>query len=75
MKALVIILLVIIAALVATVVYLYLNRPKVVEISDTLPEKANRRNCWLKLQNEGKQYLRIVDGKVYLSIVDTRKKK
>lgn len=75
MKALVIILLVVIAALVAAVIYLYLNRPKVVEISDTLPDKANRRNCWLKLQNEGKPYLRIVDGKVYLSIVDTKKKK
>ena len=74
MKAIVIILLVIIAALIAAVIYLFAERHKIVEISDDLPASGNLRDCWLKLQNEGKPYLRIVDGKVYLSIVNTKKK-
>lgn len=69
MKTILIILLVIIAALLAAVIYLLVTRSKVVEISDDLPQNPRLRNCWLKLQNEGKQYLKIKDGKVYLKIV------
>ena len=75
MKTLLTLCLLIIAALVAAVVYLIVTRPKIVEICDTLPVKSSRKNCWLKLQNEGKPYLRIVDGKVYLSLVAIKKKK
>ena len=69
MKALVIVLIVVAALLVAAVCYLIATRPKVVEISDTLPQSKKKKDCWLKLQNEGKQYLRIKDGRVYLKIV------
>ena len=68
-KALLLILLLIIAALAAAVVYLLVTRPKVVEISDTVPASKKRKDCWLKLQNEGKPYLRIQDGHVYLKVV------
>lgn len=75
MKTALIILLILCAVLAGVVMYLLANRPKIVDICDDLPDKASRKNCWLKLQNEGKPYLRIVDGKVYLSLVDTKKKK
>lgn len=68
-KTLIIILIVAVALLVAAVCYLVLTRPKVVEISDTLPQSKKRKDCWLKLQNEGKQYLKLKDGKVYLKVV------
>ena len=68
-KALIIILAVAVALLIAAVCYLLVTRPKVVEISDTLPQSKKRKDCWLKLQNEGKQYLKIRDGKVFLKVV------
>ena len=43
--------------------------PKVVEISDELPEKINKRSLWLKLQNEGKNYVRTDEKRVYLKVV------
>lgn len=69
MKALVIVLIVVACLLAAAVCYLIATRPKVVEISDTLPQSKKKKDCWLKLQNEGKQYLKIKDGRVYLKIV------
>ena len=43
--------------------------PKVVEISDELPEKINKRSLWLKLQNEGKNFVRTDEKRVYLKVV------
>lgn len=68
-KALAIAFFVVTALLVAVICYLIATKPKVVEISDTLPQSKRRKDCWLKLQNEGKQYLKIKDGRVYLKIV------
>jgi len=69
MKALAITLFVAVVILLAVICYLIATRPKVVEISDTLPQSKRRKDCWLKLQNEGKQYLKIKDGRVYLKII------
>lgn len=69
MKALAITLFVAVVILLAVICYLIATRPKVVEISDTLPQSKRRKDCWLKLQNEGKQYLKLKDGRVYLKIV------
>jgi hypothetical protein len=68
-KALAIAFFVVTVLLVAVICYLIATRPKVVEISDTLPQSKRRKDCWLKLQNEGKQYLKIKDGRVYLKII------
>lgn len=43
--------------------------PKVIEISDDEPEIKNETNGWLKLQNEGKKYIKYENGKVKLKIV------
>lgn len=69
MKIAVIILLVLCALLAGAVMYLLSKKVDIVEISDDLPASGNLRDCWLKLQNEGKQYIKIEDGKVYLKIV------
>ena len=69
MKTLAIVFFVTVAILLAVICYLIATRPKVVEISDSLPQSKRRKDCWLKLQNEGKQYLKIKDGRVYLKIV------
>lgn len=74
MKTALIILLILCALLAGCVMYLLSKRVDVIEISDDLPEKASRKNCWLKLQNEGKQYLKIKDGKVSLKVVAIKKK-
>ena len=69
MKTFTIVLIITVAILLAVICYLIATRPKVVEISDSLPQSKRRKDCWLKLQNEGKQYLKIKDGRVYLKIV------
>ena len=43
--------------------------PKIVEISDDVPEIRNETNGWLKLQNEGKKYVKFENGKVKLKII------
>lgn len=43
--------------------------PKVIEISDDESEIKNETNGWLKLQNEGKKYIKYENGKVKLKIV------
>ena len=64
-----VLLLIIIACLLAVIVALLLSRPKIIEISDDAPASDRSRDAWLKLQNEGKDYVKIKDGKVYLRIV------
>lgn len=44
--------------------------PKVKTISDKAPEEVSPRNAWLKLQNEGKKYVKIENDTVYLKIVE-----
>ena len=68
-KALAIVFFVTVVVLLAVICYLIATRPNIVEISDDLPQSKKRKDCWLKLQNEGKQYLKIKDGKVYLKVV------
>ena len=43
--------------------------PKVIEISDNQPQSNLRKDAWLKLQNEGAEYILYEDGKVKLRIV------
>ena len=43
--------------------------PKVIEISDKQPQSNLRKDAWLKLQNEGAEYIRYEDGKIKLKIV------
>lgn len=43
--------------------------PKIVEIEDNMPEIKNETNGWLKLQNEGKKYVKFEDDHVKLKIV------
>lgn len=69
MKTALIILLLLCAILVGVIMYLLANRPQVVEISDDLPKTNKTKDYWLKLQNEGKQYVKVKDGKIYLKIV------
>lgn len=58
-----------IVILVAAIVIMAIKWPKVVEISDVAPDKDSPRNRWLKLQNEGKKYVRLENGVVKLKIV------
>ena len=60
---------VLLAVSVAANVVMWFNRPKVVEISDVLPEKNSAKNRWMKLQNEGKNYVRTDNERVYLKVV------
>ena len=60
---------ILLAVSIAANVVMWFNRPKVVEISDVLPEKDSAKNRWLQLQNEGKNYLRTDNGRVYLKVV------
>lgn len=59
----------IIVILVAIIVVMAIKWPKVVTISDEQPQSNLRKDAWLKLQNEGAEYLRYEDGKVFLKIV------
>ena len=43
--------------------------PKTIELTDVAPEEDSPKNRWLKLQNEGGEYVRLEDGKVKLKIV------
>lgn len=69
MKIALIILLLLCALLAGVVIYLLANRPEVVEISDDLPKTDKTKDYWLKLQNEGKKYVKVKDGRIYLKIV------
>lgn len=69
MKVALIILLLLCALLAGAVMYLLANRPEVIEISDNLPKTDKTKDYWLKLQNEGKKYVKVKDGKIYLKIV------
>ena len=62
-------LIIIIAVLVLVIVIMAIKWPKVVEISDNQPQSNLRKDAWLKLQNEGAEYIRYEDGKVKLRIV------
>lgn len=58
-----------IAVLVLVIVIMAIKWPKVVELSDEQPQSNLRKDAWLKLQNEGAEYIRYEDGKVKLKIV------
>lgn len=60
---------VIIALLLLIIIAMICFWPKVETISDKAPENANKKNGWLKLQNEGMKHVKYRDGKVYLKIV------
>ena len=60
---------IIIALLAIAVIVLLITRPRIVEVADEAPTSLRKRDGWLKLQNEGKEYLKYKDGKVYLRIV------
>ena len=62
-------LIIIIAVLVLVIVIMAIKWPKVIEISDNQPQSNLRKDAWLKLQNEGAEYIRYEDGKVKLRIV------
>lgn len=62
-------LIIIIAVLVLVIVIMAIKWPKVVELSDEQPQSNLRKDAWLKLQNEGAEYIRYEDGKVKLRIV------
>lgn len=62
-------LIIIIAVLVLVIVIMAIKWPKVVELSDNQPQSNLRKDAWLKLQNEGAEYIRYEDGKVKLRIV------
>ena len=47
----------------------FLLKGKLVTLTDNLPEKPSARNCWLKLQDTGKEYITKKDGKVYLTVL------
>lgn len=46
------------------------GRKKAVLISDVAPASHNRKDAWLKLQDEGKKYIKFKDGKVLLWVVE-----
>lgn len=62
-------LIIIIAVLVLVIVIMAIKWPKVIEISDNQPQSNLRKDAWLKLQNEGAEYILYEDGKVKLRIV------
>jgi len=55
--------------LIAVILFMAHKWPKIIEISDVVPEEDSPRNRWLKLQNEGGKYVRLEEGKVKLKIV------
>ena len=59
----------IIIVLLIVIIGMIVNWPKVVEISDDQPKSNLRKDAWLKLQNEGAEYIRYEDGKIKLKIV------
>lgn len=59
----------IIIVLLLIIVGMIVNWPKVVEISDEQPKSNLLKDGWLKLQNEGVEYLKYEDGKVKLKVV------
>lgn len=63
------ILLSIIALLLIAVITMAIKWPKVIELSDTAPEKDSLKNRWLKFQNEGGKYVHLENGNVKLRIV------
>ena len=63
------ILLGIIMLLLVVILVMAIKWPKVIELSDTAPEKDSLKNRWLKFQNEGGKYVRLEDGNVKLRIV------
>lgn len=63
------ILLIIIAILCGVIIALVCTRPKIIEISDEVPMSSRKRDAWLKLQNEGKEYIAFKDGRVFLRVV------
>lgn len=62
------ILLGIIVILFVVIIFLLVDRNRVIEISDDEPLVSTPRNCWMKLQNEGAKYTYTKDGKVCLKI-------
>jgi len=59
----------IIAILVIAVIVLIATRPKVVVLSDGLPNGNVTRNAVMKLQNEISPYVYIKDNRVCLNVV------
>ena len=63
------ILLSIIALLLIVVITMAIKWPKVIELTDTAPEKDSPKNRWLKFQNEGGKYVHLENGNVKSKIV------
>lgn len=59
----------IIILLLIVILVMAIKWPKVIELSDTAPEKDSLKNRWLKFQNEGGKYVRLENGEVKLRIV------
>ena len=59
----------IIIALLIAILVMAIKWPKVIELTDTAPEKDSLKNRWMMFQNEGGKYVRVEDGKVKLKIV------
>lgn len=59
----------IIILLLIVIVIMVIKWPKIIEISDIVPEEDSPRNRWLQLQNEGGKYVLLENGKIKLKIV------
>lgn len=59
----------IIILLLIVILIMAIKWPKVIELSDTAPQKDSSKNRWLQLQDEGGKYVYIENGRIKLKIV------
>lgn len=59
----------IIILLLIVILVMAIKWPKVIELSDTAPQKDSSKNRWLQLQDEGGKYVYIENGRIKLKIV------
>lgn len=55
--------------LIVAIIAMIIKWPKTITIKDNLPNTWSAKDAWLKLQDEGKYFVKRDDNKIYLKIV------